>query len=304
MNLRDLEYVVAVADSAQFGLAAERCGVSQPTLSMQIRKLEEQLGLVLFERTARGAVPTAAGVEIVAQARVVLDEADRIVTIARWRRSADQDVLRLGVIPTAAPYLLPLVLPQVKQMLPRLRLQLREAITERLLAQIRAMALDAVVLSPPFDTVGLLTQTLGREAFLVAMPLDHPLAGKAGLGPVDLAGETVLVLEDGHCFREQALTLSRQLHLVPAHEIRAGSIESLRQMVSVGMGCAILPALAMTGPFAAGAPVAIRPIEHPGASRELTLVWRRSYPRGESLRIIAESFSRALGGAAVAEPAR
>lgn len=294
MNLRDLDYLVAVADAGQFATAAERCGVSQPTLSMQIRKLEQELDLILFERGPRGAVATAIGRQVVAQARATLREAKRIREIAREHKGGVSEALRLGIIPTAGPYLLPLAVPALKRDFPHLRFQLREAITSRLLDLVRAMGLDAAVLSTPFDSEGLEWESLGIEHFLVALPLDHPFAAEAELAPERLAGETVLMLEEGHCFRDQTMRLTRRLDLVAAHEVEANSIESLRQMVSVGMGCAILPALAATGPFAQGAPVVLRPIRHPDAARELVLVWRRAYPRRDQLRTIARTLASLL----------
>ncbi|MDX6749998.1 LysR substrate-binding domain-containing protein [Geminicoccaceae bacterium 1502E] len=287
MNLRDLDYLVAVAETGQFALAARRCHVSQPTLSMQLRKLEEELGLVLFERGPRGAVPTAEARPVVAQARLVLEEVGRLRELARSGGDPLSGTLRLGVIPTVGPYLLPQVLPAVRKAHPGLRLLLREAPTARLLDELASGELEAAILSPPFDERGLVALGLGRERFLMALPSGHALAGLAEIPPEALAGETVLMLEQGHCFREQAMGLCTRLGLRPGHEVEAGSVESLRQMVSVGLGMALLPELATAGPFAQGAEVAIRHLAHEDAARELALVSRRSFPHRAALEAIA-----------------
>lgn len=287
MNLRNLEYLVAVADTGQFALAARRCHVSQPTLSMQLRKLEEELGLVLFERGPRGAVTTVAGRPVVAQARLVLEEVARLCELARSGGDPLAGTLRLGVIPTVGPYLLPRVLPAIREAHPRLRLLLREAPTARLLQELASGELEAAVLSPPFDGRGLVALGLGRERFLMALPPGHALAGMTEIPPGALAGETVLMLEQGHCFREQAMGLCTRLGLRPGHEVEAGSVESLRQMVSVGLGMALLPELATAGPFAQGAEVAIRHLAHEDAARELALVTRRSFPHLPELQALA-----------------
>lgn len=298
LNLRDLAYLVAVAETGQFGEAARRCHVSQPTLSMQLKKLEERLGAPLFERGPRGAVPTLLGARIIAQARVVLREVERLVELARGESDPFAGTLRLGVIPTSGPYLLPLLLPGLKRAHPKLRLLLREATTARLLLQLNQGELDAAILSPPFDARGLVSAPIGREAFVVALPPAHPLAARAQLAPQELTGEPLLLLEDGHCFRDQALRLSERLGLTPHAEVRASSIESLRQMVSAGTGLALLPAFATVGPFAQGAAIVVRPLDHPEAARTLALVWRKSSPLGPALMQLAEELRQLLDAAA------
>jgi LysR family hydrogen peroxide-inducible transcriptional activator len=297
MNLRDLDYIVAVAETGQVGLAAERCHVSQPTLSMQLKKLETELGLALFERGARGAVPTERGRAVIAQARVVLEAAARLKELAAEGAEPLTGILRLGVIPTVAPYLLPHALPAIHAQLPRLRLHLREAVTRRLLEQLLDAELDAVILSPPFEARGLASAPLGHEPILVALPAGHPLAARGAIAPAELAGLTVLLLEDGHCFKDQALRLCTRLRMRPLHEVEAASIESLRQMVSIGMGLGLLPALATQGPFAAGtaASVVVRPLAEPMAARELVLAWRRGFPRMALLERLVPLLAAVLG---------
>ncbi|MCX7630924.1 MAG: LysR substrate-binding domain-containing protein [Geminicoccaceae bacterium] len=298
VSLRDLSYLVAVAETGQFGEAARRCHVSQPTLSMQLKKLEERFGAALFERGPRGAVPTPLGERVIAQAKIVLREVARLEELARGDGDPFAGPLRLGVIPTSGPYLLPLVLPGLKQAYPRLRLVLREATTARLLVQLAQGELDAAILSPPFDGRGLASAPIGREAIVVALPPGHPLAARARLEPRELAGEPLILLEDGHCFRDQALRLSERLGLSPHAEVRASSIESLRQMVSAGTGPALLPAFATLGPFAQGAPIAVRPLDHPEAARGLALVWRKSSPLGAAFTELAGELRALLAAVA------
>lgn len=291
MNLRDLDYVLAVAETGHFGAAAQRCHVSQPTLSTQVRKLEAELGAALFERGSRGAVPTEIGRAVVAQARQVVDAAARLREIAHGARDPLTGVLRLGIIPTSGPYLLPHLLPALRQRFPRLRLYLKEAMTAHLLGQLHGTGLDAAILSPPFDATGLELQALGEEAFLIALPPEHPLATAGRIGSAALAGETFLTLEQGHCLRDQTALICSRLGLVPHHEVQASSIESLRQMVSLGLGCAIVPAFAGKGPFAQGAAIALRPLADGAGSRQLALAWRRSHPHGAAMQALA----RAIG---------
>ncbi len=294
MNLRDLDYILAVAETGHFGAAAKRCHVSQPTLSMQVRKLEEELGLVLFERGPRGATPTPGGRDVLAQARHVVDALARLKEAARASIDPLAGTVRLGVIPTSGPYLLPLLLPALRAGFPALRLHLREAMTASLLEALRRAELDAAVLSPPFEGHGLVVEPLAEEAFLVALPPDHPLAACPVLEPAALRGETVLGLEDGHCLRVQSARVWQQIGLDHGHEIEAASLESLRQMVSAGLGCAVIPALAGRGPFAQGAPIALRPLRGLRPSRTLALTWRRTDPREAALRRLAAALRAAI----------
>lgn len=294
MNLRDLDYVVALADLGHFGDAAQRCNVSQPTLSMQIRKLEEELGVALFERGAKGAVPTPAGTAVIAQARAVLAEVAKLREVAKATNEPLAGSLRLGVIPTSGPYLLPNLLPALKRRWPRLRLQLKEAMTAKLLEQLHRSELDAVILSPPIDERGLAMADLGEEPLMIALPPEHRLARQPELRAEELAGETVLMLEAGHCLLEQSSTLSRALDMRPHDEVQAASVESLRQMVSIGLGCAIIPAFAGRGPFAAGSSIALRPLSDRAASRRLALAWRRAWPRPDAMHDLAETLRQAV----------
>jgi LysR family hydrogen peroxide-inducible transcriptional activator len=294
MNLRDLDYVLAVAELGHFGEAAVRCNVSQPTLSTQIRKLEAEIGVVLFERGTKRAMPTEAGQVVIAQARIVVDQALRLRELAGEHHNPLGGRLRLGVIPTSGPYLLPHLLPVLRRRFPALKLLLREAMTARLTDLLHRAELDAAILSLPIDQHGLDLAPIGEEAFLIALPPDHRLAARERVAPAELAGETVLTLEEGHCLREQAAAICREVGLAPDREVQASSVESLRQMVSIGLGCAILPAFAGKGPFAQGAPVVLRPLEQARPSRALVLVWRRSDPREAALRQLGAVLAEAV----------
>ena len=267
---------------------------ASPRSRPRFRKLEGEIGVVLFERGAKGAVATAAGRAVIAQARVVVDEVLRLREIARAGDDPLATRLRLGVIPTSGPYLVPHLLPMLRARFPRLRLQLREAKTTRLLELLHGADLDAAILSPPFDLRGLELAELGEEVFLIALPPEHPLAGRARLTCAELAGEPVLTLEDGHCLRDQTAAICQEIGLCPDLEVQAASIESLRQMVSIGAGCAILPAFACKGPFAHGAPVVLRPLDRLQSSRRLSLAWRRTDPGGPALRRLAEALAEAV----------
>ena len=298
MNLRDLDYLVAVADTGHFGLAADRCRISQPTLSMQVKKLEAELGVALFERSPRGALTTAIGAEIVARARHVQEEVRQMREIAARGATGFGGLFRLGVIPTAGPYLLPRILPVIQATYPRLEAHLREAMTARLLSLLHDNELDAAILSEPIDEPGLDRAELLSERFVLAA---SPARADMLLDPdrgAARAGAPVLMLEDGHCLKDQTVLVCRRLGLQPAQRVQASSVETLRQMVALGYGLAVLPELAMRAPFAGsgegpGAVVA-EPLAGADCSRRLVLVWRRTFPRPEQLQILARLIRQQL----------
>lgn len=297
MNLRDLDYLVAVADTGHFGLAADRCRVSQPTLSMQVKKLEAELGTALFERSPRGALTTAIGAAIVARARHV-QEVRQMRELAARGAAGFVGMLRLGVIPTAGPYILPRILPVIQATYPRLEAHLREAMTARLLALLHANELDAAIVSEPIDEPGLDRADLLRERFMLTA---SPAQAAALAGPdraAALAGAPVLMLEDGHCLKDQTVLVCRRLGLQPVLRVQASSVETLRQMVALDYGLAVLPELATRGRFAgpgsgAGAVVA-EPLAGADCSRQLVLVWRRTFPRPEQLQTLARLIRQEL----------
>jgi LysR family transcriptional regulator, hydrogen peroxide-inducible genes activator len=286
LKLKDLRYLVAVADTRHFGRAAERCFVSQPTLSTQLKKLEQYLGVQLIERQPKRVALTAAGVEIVSRARRILESSDEVVTLARAHRDPLAGALRIAMLPTIGPYLLPRVAREIKKALPRLDLRLYEYPTAGMLARLRAGEIDLGVLALPVDLEGLEVRELYDEAFMVAVPATHALAKRSAIRVQDLQDETVLLLEDGHCLREQALAVCGQVGLHEMQDFRATSLETLRQMVATGAGVTLLPELATQGTYRQARGVVVRPFVRPAPLRKIGGVWRKSTARGAAIHAV------------------
>lgn len=304
MNLRDLDYLVAVADHRHFGRAAEACYVSQPTLSAQIKKLETELGVELIERNPRQILLTPAGEQIVERARWVLREADTIREIARRTQDPESGSLRLGIFPTLGPYLLPHVVTRTKERFPRLELLLVEEKTEEVLARLRDGRLDVGVLALPVHEPQMASEVLFEEDFLLAVPTGHRLAASgAPIHSDALAGESVLLLEDGHCLRDQALSVCRVVGATERRGFRATSLETLRQMVAAGVGITLLPRLAVQPPVAASPDITLVPFADPVPRRTIAMFWRPTSPFAGLLPALAEVF-RAMppGLASAGEP--
>ncbi|MBX3205512.1 MAG: LysR family transcriptional regulator [Labilithrix sp.] len=291
LSIRQLQYVVAIADTLGFHRAAERCGVSQPTLSSQVQKLEELLGVRVFERDKRKVLVTAAGEAVVAHARRVLVAVDDLVTAATEAADPFTGTLRVGVIPTVAPYLLPFVTPAIAARWPRLRLALVEEKTDELLAGLRAGTLDAGLLALVDGLDDLERVSVVEDPFVAAVPRAHPLARKRAVSLDDLEDEPVLLLEDGHCLRTQALSLC---HRARAREtdLRATSLATLVQMVSSGAGVTLLPSIAVDVENRRGQ-LAVRPLAGRAQGRTICLAWRRSAPLGGALRELAKVMATA-----------
>ncbi len=286
MNIRDLKYLVALADTRHFGRAAKRTFVSQPTLSAQLKKLEEFLGVALIERRPRKVTLTAVGEHVVERARQVLRGCADIQDLAKAARDPLSGILKIALIPTMGPYLLPLIMARLRKALPNMQLMLYEYQTEALLNALRAGDIDLGILALGVNTTGLDTQSLGQDAFHVAMPHNHRLAKKTAIHREDLVGETVLLLEDGHCLRDQALEICARIDLQEASDFRATSLETLRQMVSGGYGITLMPAMAIQGPFAASKTSVTRPFAPPVPTRVIGSVWRRSSTRLSAISAI------------------
>jgi LysR family hydrogen peroxide-inducible transcriptional activator len=286
MNLRDLRYLVAVADTKHFGKAAELCHVSQPTLSAQIKKLESYLGVELIERQPRRVALTDIGARFVSHARRVLQETDELISIARDNRDPLAGKLRVAFIPTIGPYLLPLVTRKLRKELPRLQLMLYEYRTEQLLEKLRNGEIEMGILALPVDLDGLHAQELYTEDFMAAVPQDHALAKKASVKLAELAGQSLLLLEDGHCLREQALEVCSRIDIREDQDFRATSLETLRQMVAAGLGVTLLPKLAASGPFSHVAGLAIKPFAKPAPHRLVGAVWRKSTTRTAAIKAV------------------
>lgn len=287
MNLRALQYFVKLAELKHFSKAANACFVSQPTLSTQIMKLEEELGVQLVERIPRKVQLTPVGREIADRARHVLRDIDQIRQAARRSRDPETGILRLGIFPTLAPYLLPHVVPGIRERFPELKLQLTEEKSEDILRMLDDGELDAGLLALPLDDDGLEMEILFEEPFMLAMPQTHPLCDRQQVSLADLDGRELLLLADGHCLRDQALEVCA---LTGAHErvdFHASSMETLRQMVSADVGITLMPVLAVKPPIAQTENMSTRPFSAPAPSRTIALVWRRSSPLGKLMHDLA-----------------
>ncbi|MGE0580826.1 MAG: LysR substrate-binding domain-containing protein [Steroidobacteraceae bacterium] len=287
LKLRDLRYLVAVADTRHFGRAATACHVSQPTLSAQLKKLEAYLGVQLIERGTRRASLTGAGQRVVARARAMLEAGDDIVEIARSFGDPLAGRLRLALLPTIGPYLLPRITPRLRKALPRLELLLYEYQTAPMLERLRAGEIDAGILALPVDLDGLEALPLYDEPFVLVAPADHRLAKGGPVRTADLAGEAVLLLEDGHCLRDQALDICSRAGLHEKQDFRATSLETLRQMVASGAGVTLLPELATRGAYGAARGVAVRAFAKPAPVRRIGVIWRRTSARREAIEAVA-----------------
>ena len=292
MNIRDLEYLVAVADHRHFGDAAAACFVSQPTLSTQIRKLEGELGVELIERNPRAIALTRVGERVVEEARLVLAHVRDLQLVALAARDPEAGSIRLGAFPTLAPYLLPHVISPLHHRFPRLELLLIEEKSPDLVECLRDGSLDAALLASPVRA-DLHEEPLFDEEFVLATPVGHPLG--AGEGPVavaELAGHEVLLLDEGHCLRDQALSVCQLVGASERRSFRATSLETLRQMVVAGVGVTLLPRLAVTP--AATDSLVIREFAEPAPSRRISLYWRHTHPSSTFLATLAEELRRNL----------
>jgi LysR family hydrogen peroxide-inducible transcriptional activator len=293
VNLRDLKYLVAVAEHRHFGRAAEACFVSQPTLSTQLKKLEEELGVTLIERTNRQVLLTAVGERVVAQAQRVLREANQLSHIAEEYTDPFGGEFRLGVIPTVAPYLLPKILGPIRKNLPNLKTQLTEGQTAVISSMLRDGDLDAVILALPIDEENVVERKLYTEPFYLAVSRVHELANKKKVTVEDLDDEQVLLLEDGHCLRDQALEVCNSHNAVENTNFRATSLETLRQMVVADVGITLMPKLAVPAKPAAG--IRYIPFRGEVPHRDIGLCWRKSSPREPLLEKLAEVLADAIG---------
>jgi len=287
MTLQELRYLVALADTSHFGRAARACHISQPTLSTQIRKLEEQLGVTLFERTNKSVHVTAAGQEIVARARRILADTDAILDAGQRQSAPLAGSFRLGVIPTLCPYLLPWLVPVLRRTYPSLRLTVQEEMTSRLLEGLATHSLDAALLALPVSQAGLESKALFDEPFWLALPRGDKMAKGKPVTEEELRGQPLLLLTEGHCLRDQALAIcgSFDAQNSPEGDFRATSLETIRQMVATGMGRTLLPAMALGHPQDSA--ITLRPLAG-GLGRRIGLVWRRSYPGADNISLLAK----------------
>jgi LysR family hydrogen peroxide-inducible transcriptional activator len=287
-TLRQLQFLTALRAEGSFVAAAEAVGVTQPTLSAGIKDLEAALGAVLVERGRLGAVLTPAGEEAAERAARAIGEVEDLVRAVQAAGEPLSGVFRLGAIPTIAPFLLPKALPLLKRRFPKLRLQLREDLTARLLDHLRTRTLDAALIALPYEAPGIATAPVAEDEFLFLCPDDHPLARRNDLSPEHLKTEDVLLLEDGHCLRDHALAACR----LPTHrrsaDVGATSLHTLVQMVGGGMGVTLLPKIAAeAGAAAAANHVAVRPFAEPIIGRSIGIAWREGGQREGEGRMLA-----------------
>jgi LysR family hydrogen peroxide-inducible transcriptional activator len=301
MNLKDLKYLVALADTGHFGKAAERTFVSQPTLSAQLKKLEDYLGVKLVERQPKNVQLTEVGKQVVVRARRMLDESDEIIALARNNTDPFAGKLKLGLIPTIGPYLLPRVMQKLRKALPQLGLMLYEHQTEPLLKRLRDGEIDLGVLALPIAQEGLESRTLYEEAFTLAVPNQHPLSAKTTVKIQDLKGQTLLLLEDGHCLRDQALEVCSRIDVKEAEDFRATSLETLRQMVVAGLGVTLLPETAVESPFGSQRGLCIRHFAKPAPTRTVGAVWRKTSTRGAAIAAVCDVLENVVGQRSKAE---
>lgn len=288
MNLRDLRYIVAVADLGHFGRAAEACRVSQPTLSGQILKLEQMLEVKVFERIGKRVQPTPVGMEILAHARRALAAADEILVAADASRDPMVGELRLGVIPTLAPYLMAHLLPRAARVLPAAPLVLVEEMTRHVMARLREGHLDAALIATQPDGDRLEQRELFDDPFLLAMPASHPLARKQSVRLAAVDPCSLLLLAEGHCLRDQALELCSNARVATAAaDVRASSLETLLHLAAAGYGVTLVPSLAWQARDSGGGRLVARPIAEKRARRRVRLVWRRGLPRAAALEALA-----------------
>ena len=291
MNLRDLKYLVALADHKHFGRAAAACFVSQPTLSTQIKKLEDELGVPLVERAPRKVMLTPAGREAAARARNIVAEVEQMKEAARRSQDPEAGTVRLGIFPTLGPYLLPHVVPKIRQRFPHLELLLVEEKSDQLLRLLREGKLDAAVLALPVHDDQLHAEFLFEEPFVLAVPDGHPLAHRQSLSLDELSDQRLLLLEDGHCLRDQALDVCHLAGALEKSEFQATSLETLRQMVAANVGVTLLPLLAVKPPVARSENVQLIGFDSARQpSRRIAMVWRRSSAMGDFLEHLAQLF--------------
>lgn len=287
-TLRQLQFLLALRAEGSFVGAAEAVGVAQPTLSAGIKDLEAALGATLVERGRTGAVLTPAGEDAAERAARAVSEVEELVRSVQAAGEPFSGTFRLGAIPTIAPFLLPRALPLLKKKFPRLRLHMREDLTHRLVEQLRARTLDAALIALPYEAHGVATLPFAEDEFLFLGPEDHPLAKRNDLTPDQLKQDELLLLEDGHCLREHALTACKLAPSKRSSEVGATSLHTLVQMVAGGMGVTLLPKIAAEAGATAGAHVAMRPFSTPVVGRAIGVAWREHGAREDEARMLAD----------------
>ena len=293
MTLTELRYIVALARERHFGRAAEKCFVSQPTLSVAVKKLEDELGVALFERGGSEVTVTPVGTRVVEQAQRVLEETATIRHIAEEGKDELAGPLRFGAIYTIGPYLMPQLIPLLRKRAPRMPLLIQENYTVRLAELLKTGELDLVAISLPFSEPGIVTQAVYDEPFRVLMPANHPWTKKARIPATDLCRENLLLLSQGNCFREQVLHtcsgIERATNDGMQQSLEGSSLETIRHMVASGVGITVLPSAAAEGRTVDNRLTTVRPFASPVPNRRVALAWRRSFPRPRAVEAVRQA---------------
>ena len=293
MTLTELRYIVAVSQKNHFGKAAQACFVSQPTLSIAIKKLEEELGVRLFERSSKNEIRiTEIGQQVINQAYIVLQEAQMLSEIAQQGKDPLSGPFRLGVIYTIGPYLLPSLIPVLTKNVPNLKLIIEENFTANLFQSLKQGALDAIIISYPFEEPGIETAPLYEEPFIVALPRNHEWKDRDAIPPEDLASQDLMLLGSGHCFRDQVIKacpncMSGNSELT--RTLEGGSLETIRHMVAAGTGITVLPRTSIMHSQKIESMIDIKPFKLPSPSRTVAIAWRKHYPRKEAIVTIRDT---------------
>jgi LysR family transcriptional regulator, hydrogen peroxide-inducible genes activator len=295
MTLTELKYIVAVAREKHFGHAAEACFVAQPTLSVAIKKLEDELGVTIFERGGTEISMTPIGAQIVSQAERVLEQTAAIKEIAKQNKDPLAGPLRLGVIYTVAPYLLPPLVKTMIERVPQMPLVLQENFTAKLVELLRQGELDAAIMALPFPDQGLIVQPLYDEPFVVAVPKKHPWAGREAIDAEELKSETMLLLGNGHCFRDQVLEVCPEMARFStsgdgiARTFEGSSLETIRHMVASGIGITVLPQASVPDMQTRDGMLRYLPFRGDGPSRRVVIAWRKSFTRRPAIEAIRDA---------------
>jgi LysR family hydrogen peroxide-inducible transcriptional activator len=293
MTLTELRYIVTLAQEQHFGHAAERCHVSQPTLSVGVKKLEEELGVLIFERSKSAVRTTPVGEAIVAQAQKVLEQAQGVRELAQAGKNQLASPLRIGAIYTVGPYLFPHLIPQLFKVAPDMPLYIEENFTHVLRDKLRNGELDAIIIALPFHEADVLTKPLYDEPFYVLMPARHPWTAQKTIDSSQLNDKSLLLLGEGHCFRDQVLeACPTQQRSDQAHRhttVESSSLETIRHMVASGLGVSVLPLTAVTSHHYAPGVLEVRPLTPPTPMRTVAIAWRASFPRPKAIEMVADS---------------
>jgi LysR family hydrogen peroxide-inducible transcriptional activator len=292
MTLTELRYIVTLAQEQHFGRAAERCHVSQPTLSVGVKKLEDELGVLIFERSKSAVRLTPVGEAIVTQAQKVLEQAQGVRELAQVGKNQLAAPLKVGAIYTVGPYLFPHLIPQLHRVAPDMPLYIEENFTHILRDKLRTGELDAIIIALPFQEADVLTKPLYDEPFCVLMPADHPWTARASIDSSQLNDKSLLLLGEGHCFRDQVLEAcpATRKGQAPSHTtVESSSLETIRHMVASGLGVSVLPLSAVDSHHYAPGVLEVRPLTPPVPYRTVAIAWRASFPRPKAIEVLADS---------------